>query len=59
MDFLRPESWADALAAKTEYPDAVPIAGGTDAQRRWYRPMSSACIRMCPCIAFSNAVLPG
>ena len=30
MDFLRPESWADALAAKTEYPDAVPIAGGTD-----------------------------
>ncbi len=30
MDFLRPESWADALAAKTEYPDAVPIAEGTD-----------------------------
>ena len=30
MDFLRPASWADALAAKTEYPDAVPIAGGTD-----------------------------
>ena len=30
MDFLRPNSWADALAAKTEYPDAVPIAGGTD-----------------------------
>ena len=30
MDFLRPDSWADALAAKTEYPDAVPIAGGTD-----------------------------
>lgn len=30
MDFLRPNSWADALAAKTDYPDAVPIAGGTD-----------------------------
>ena len=30
MDFLRPNSWADALAAKAEYPDAVPIAGGTD-----------------------------
>ncbi len=30
MDFLRPDSWADALAAKAEYPDAVPIAGGTD-----------------------------
>ena len=30
MDFLRPDSWADALAAKTDYPDAVPIAGGTD-----------------------------
>lgn len=30
MDFLRPDSWADALAAKSEHPDAVPIAGGTD-----------------------------
>jgi len=30
MDFLRPDSWADALAAKAEHPDAVPIAGGTD-----------------------------
>ena len=30
MDFLRPSSWADALAAKSEHPDAVPIAGGTD-----------------------------
>jgi CO/xanthine dehydrogenase FAD-binding subunit len=30
MDFLRPDSWADALAAKAERPDAVPIAGGTD-----------------------------
>ncbi|HEX3647653.1 MAG TPA: FAD binding domain-containing protein [Pseudonocardiaceae bacterium] len=30
MEFLRPGSWADALAAKAEHPDAVPIAGGTD-----------------------------
>ena len=30
MDFLRPVSWTDALAAKAEHPDAVPIAGGTD-----------------------------
>jgi CO/xanthine dehydrogenase FAD-binding subunit len=30
MDFLRPDTWADALAAKAQYPDAVPIAGGTD-----------------------------
>ncbi|MFE3022194.1 FAD binding domain-containing protein [Streptomyces sp. NPDC059256] len=30
MDFLRPASWEDALAAKAEYPAAVPIAGGTD-----------------------------
>ncbi|HEX3789564.1 MAG TPA: FAD binding domain-containing protein [Pseudonocardiaceae bacterium] len=30
MEFLRPASWADALAAKAEHPDAVPIAGGTD-----------------------------
>lgn len=30
MDFLRPESWADALAAKAEQPAAVPLAGGTD-----------------------------
>lgn len=30
MDFFRPASWADALAAKAEYPGAVPIAGGTD-----------------------------
>jgi CO/xanthine dehydrogenase FAD-binding subunit len=30
MDFLRPTSWADALAAKAERPDAVPLAGGTD-----------------------------
>ncbi|QGK70126.1 xanthine dehydrogenase family protein subunit M [Allosaccharopolyspora coralli] len=30
MDFLRPTSWADALAAKAEHPDALVIAGGTD-----------------------------
>src|ERR671915_2237784 len=30
MDFLSPATWADALAAKAEHPDAVPIAGGTD-----------------------------
>jgi CO/xanthine dehydrogenase FAD-binding subunit len=30
MDFLQPSTWDDALAAKAEYPDAVPIAGGTD-----------------------------
>ncbi|GHH79503.1 carbon monoxide dehydrogenase [Streptomyces sulfonofaciens] len=30
MDFLRPASWEDALAAKAEHPAAVPIAGGTD-----------------------------
>ncbi|MFD4574476.1 FAD binding domain-containing protein [Streptomyces sp. NPDC058417] len=30
MDFLRPASWEDALAAKAAHPSAVPIAGGTD-----------------------------
>ena len=30
MDFLQPTSWDEALAAKAERPDAVPIAGGTD-----------------------------
>jgi CO/xanthine dehydrogenase FAD-binding subunit len=30
MDFLQPSTWDDALAAKAEVPDAVPIAGGTD-----------------------------
>jgi len=30
MDFLQPTSWADALAARAERLDAVPIAGGTD-----------------------------
>lgn len=30
MDFLRPASWEEALAAQAEHPTAVPIAGGTD-----------------------------
>jgi len=30
VDFLRPNTWADALAAKAGQPAAVPIAGGTD-----------------------------
>ncbi|MGY1823452.1 FAD binding domain-containing protein [Geodermatophilus sp. SYSU D00079] len=30
MDFLQPTSWADALAARAEHPDALPLAGGTD-----------------------------
>ncbi|MDN5914425.1 MAG: FAD binding domain-containing protein [Pseudonocardia sp.] len=30
MDFLAPTTWADALAAKAEHPDAAPVAGGTD-----------------------------
>ncbi|MFD7084124.1 FAD binding domain-containing protein [Streptomyces sp. NPDC059918] len=30
MEFLRPAGWEEALAAKAEYPAAVPIAGGTD-----------------------------
>ena len=30
MEFLRPSTWADALAAKAAHPAAVPIAGGTD-----------------------------
>ena len=30
MDFLRPSTLDDALAAKAAHPDAVPIAGGTD-----------------------------
>ncbi len=30
MDFLSPRSWEEALAAKAERPDAVPISGGTD-----------------------------
>ena len=30
MDVLQPTSWGEALAAKGEYPEAVPLAGGTD-----------------------------
>jgi len=30
MDFLAPATWAEALAAKAEHPDAMPVAGGTD-----------------------------
>jgi CO/xanthine dehydrogenase FAD-binding subunit len=30
MEFLQPPTLADALAAKAEYPGAVPIQGGTD-----------------------------
>ncbi|NYI08341.1 FAD binding domain-containing protein [Allostreptomyces psammosilenae] len=30
MDFLRPATWEEALAAKAEHPAALPIAGGTD-----------------------------
>ncbi|MEU3710880.1 FAD binding domain-containing protein [Streptomyces catenulae] len=30
MDFLRPATWDEALAAKAEHPSAVPLAGGTD-----------------------------
>ncbi|WP_103501831.1 MULTISPECIES: xanthine dehydrogenase family protein subunit M [unclassified Streptomyces] len=30
MDFLRPTTWEEALAAKAQLPGAVPIAGGTD-----------------------------
>ena len=30
MEFLQPESWAEALAAKAAEPEALPIAGGTD-----------------------------
>ena len=30
MDFLRPGSWAEALAVKAARPDALPLAGGTD-----------------------------
>lgn len=30
MEFRQPSSWGEALAAKAEDPDAVPIAGGTD-----------------------------
>src|SRR6187200_1060674 len=30
MEFLRPETLAEAVAAKAEHPGALPIAGGTD-----------------------------
>ncbi|HEX4356897.1 MAG TPA: FAD binding domain-containing protein [Pseudonocardia sp.] len=30
MDFLQPNTWAEALAARAEHPGAVPICGGTD-----------------------------
>ncbi|GII59947.1 carbon-monoxide dehydrogenase medium subunit [Sphaerisporangium krabiense] len=30
MDFLRPATWEEALAAKAERPGAVPLLGGTD-----------------------------
>jgi CO/xanthine dehydrogenase FAD-binding subunit len=30
MEFLRPASWDEALAAKAENPSALPISGGTD-----------------------------
>ena len=30
VEFLAPTTWADALAARSEHPGAVPIAGGTD-----------------------------
>jgi CO/xanthine dehydrogenase FAD-binding subunit len=30
VEFLQPGSWSEALAAKAECPDAVPLCGGTD-----------------------------
>lgn len=30
MTFLRPTTWAEALRARAEHPDHLPIAGGTD-----------------------------
>jgi CO/xanthine dehydrogenase FAD-binding subunit len=30
VEFVQPTTWEDALAAKAEQPDALPIAGGTD-----------------------------
>ncbi len=30
MDLVQPESWADALGARAERPDLLPITGGTD-----------------------------
>ena len=30
MEFLRPESWREALEIKAAHPEAVPLFGGTD-----------------------------
>jgi CO/xanthine dehydrogenase FAD-binding subunit len=30
MTFIQPTSWPEALQARAEHPDAVPVAGGTD-----------------------------
>jgi CO/xanthine dehydrogenase FAD-binding subunit len=30
VEYLRPTTWESALADKAEYPEAVPVAGGTD-----------------------------
>src|SRR4051812_35606381 len=30
MEFLQPETWEEALAAKASYPEALPLWGGTD-----------------------------
>jgi CO/xanthine dehydrogenase FAD-binding subunit len=30
LEVLQPSSWGEALAAKAEHPEAVPLAGGTD-----------------------------
>src|SRR5467141_5213635 len=30
MDFLQPNTWAEALEMKAAHPEALPIAGGTD-----------------------------
>jgi CO/xanthine dehydrogenase FAD-binding subunit len=30
MNFIRPTTWADAIGARAQHPDAMPIAGGTD-----------------------------
>ncbi|UED87119.1 FAD binding domain-containing protein [Streptomyces profundus] len=30
MEFFRPATWQEALALRAAYPDAVPLAGGTD-----------------------------
>ena len=30
MEFLQPPAWREALEARAEHPDALPIWGGTD-----------------------------